>query len=217
MLATASESGLITLIVALCRFVTQIRPFGATAIARGAVPTTISRSLGVGHGVEHGDRIVVLVHHPQPGVAGGTRLERKRGGRGRPHASGRRVDGLHGGAAYRDAAIVVRRDGHVVDAGRGERVRGGGRVRPDRRRAVAEVPAVDHVDAAAGARGVARHTGDCEDRRERGQRGKGQRRAVGHGPGEGRGGHVDAVARGHGHVVGADRGGRAGDQAGRRR
>ena len=43
--AEASEAGSITLIVALCRFVTQIRPFGATAIERGATPTPISPSL----------------------------------------------------------------------------------------------------------------------------------------------------------------------------
>ena len=34
-----------TLIVALWRFVTQIRPLGATAMERGAAPTLISRNL----------------------------------------------------------------------------------------------------------------------------------------------------------------------------
>ncbi len=44
-LLTASVPGSITLIEALRRFVTQIEPFGATAIARGALPTLISPSL----------------------------------------------------------------------------------------------------------------------------------------------------------------------------
>ncbi len=44
-LLTASVAGSITLIVALCRLVTQIRPFGATAIERGAMPTLISPTL----------------------------------------------------------------------------------------------------------------------------------------------------------------------------
>ena len=50
-------------------FMTQMRPLGATATLRGAVPTAISASFALVDGVEDADGVVVLVHDPHARVA----------------------------------------------------------------------------------------------------------------------------------------------------